>query len=103
MNFEINPANKFYPAANEWMWNYCIFLGKFTDSNGVNYDLGLHINDKQPAGFRYSDATVHSDRAGDYTSGNILMALKAKNVQPHIVELYKRATALNLIKVETEL
>ena len=36
--------DKFYPKADYWLWNYCIFLGKYTDPiSNKNYDLGIHI------------------------------------------------------------
>lgn len=47
------------------MWTYCTFLGKFTDSKGVNYDLGIYLDDSRPC-----DATVHSNKPGDYSSGD---------------------------------
>lgn len=56
-----------YPDAKEWMWNYCLFLGKFTDSKGRNYDLGVHYNgDKFDSEF--SNATVLDNQAGSYSS-----------------------------------
>jgi hypothetical protein len=82
-NFTINPDDKFYPDANEWMWNYCIFLGKFTDSDGHNYDLGIHKN---------SAAIVYSNQAGDYLSGGLDYRRECYK------ETLRRAKHLNLFK-----
>jgi hypothetical protein len=56
--------DKFYPFADEWMWNYCIFLGSFTDSEGNNWDLGVHISKRDFV----SGAIVHGNESGDYYS-----------------------------------
>jgi hypothetical protein len=99
-NFTINPSDKFYPAADEWMWDYAIFLGKFTDSEGRNFDLGVHI-DYFPDGDNVikdvMDATVHSNEAGDYTSGEIREANIASETREWKLEVYRRAKVLNLI------
>jgi hypothetical protein len=60
----------YYPSALGWMWNYCHPLGKFTDSEGNNYDLGVFIDmlGKQVV---YYNATVYGDTPGDYFSGEI--------------------------------
>ena len=59
-----------YPSAKEWMWDYCLFLGKFTDSKGRNYDLGIHFNgEDRDLDYIYSDATVYEDNPGSYSSG----------------------------------
>ena len=31
----------YYPQAIDWMWNYCIYLGPWTDSDGTKYDMGI--------------------------------------------------------------
>lgn len=74
----------FYPSSKEWMFDYCKCLGKFTDSQGRNYDLGIFI-DSLP---RILDATVHSDNEGDYTSGNVLHYKEGE--REHIDEIKKR-------------
>lgn len=59
-----------YNSAKEWMWDYCLFLGKFTDSKGRNYDLGIHFNgEDRDLDYIYSDATVYEDNPGSYSSG----------------------------------
>jgi len=60
-----------YPSAIEWMWDYCLFLGKFTDSNGKNYDLGVHYNGEEYGEYAFSDATVWGDEPGQYLSGHM--------------------------------
>jgi hypothetical protein len=95
-NFIINPDDKFYPEADNWMWNYCTFLGKFTDSQGTNYDLGINISHWIDGTPDISDATVHSNIPGDYSSGNF----RYINVEDREwkLEVYRRAKLLNLIK-----
>ena len=59
-----------YNSAKEWMWDYCLFLGKFTDSKGRNYDIGIHFNGENcDLDYKYSDATVYEDNPGSYSSG----------------------------------
>jgi len=60
-----------YPSAKEWMWDYCLFLGKFTDSKGRNYDLGVHYNEEKFLSHRFSNATVYDNYPGSYSSGNM--------------------------------
>lgn len=59
--------NKFYPEAENWMWTYCEFLGKFTDSKGRNYDLGIYVGEKP----YISAAIVWGNTPGDYSSGDL--------------------------------
>lgn len=60
----------FYPDAKDWMWYYCLFLGKFTDSKGKNYDLGVHFNNYTDLEkYKFSLAIVYSNEPGDYSSG----------------------------------
>lgn len=56
----------YYPEALEWMWNYCIFLGKF-EHEGKKYDLGVY---QEPAG-PISAAIVYGSEDGQYMSGLI--------------------------------
>lgn len=65
----VDPNDKFYPDADDWMWNYCVFLGKFTDSKGRDYDLGIYPGAKY--GRHYSAAIVYSNEPGDYASGDL--------------------------------
>lgn len=59
-----------YNSAKEWMWDYCLFLGKFTDSKGRNYDLGIHFNgEDRDLDYKYSNATVYDNYPGSYSSG----------------------------------
>ncbi len=64
-------SDLFYPDAKDWMWNYCLFLGKFTDSKNRNYDLGVHFNSEELTTHQFSLAIVHSNEPGDYSSGNM--------------------------------
>lgn len=96
--------NKFYPSANEWMWNYCIFLGKFTDKKGRNYDLGIYMTftfDKELDYKNCSGAIVHGNEAGDYASGDMSYSTDRWNNNPSFfqkyIETFKRAKAKGLV------
>ena len=45
MNSSLQHIGLFYPSAITWMWNYCIYLGGYTSSKGINYDMGIHIDE----------------------------------------------------------
>jgi hypothetical protein len=94
MNYSVTNADKFYPQANNWMWNYCFFLGKFTDSEGVNYDLGIHIADECA---EYSLAVVFSDEAGDYSSGSLAPHADERFNPEYKLETYRRARMLGIV------
>jgi hypothetical protein len=84
-------APLYYPSAREWMWNYCIYLGPFTDSKGENYDLGIHIDYSESLKkYFYSEATVYGNTPGEYMSGDFF----GHEVTDEVV---RRANALNLI------
>ena len=68
-NFIIDLNDKFYPEADEWMWNYCIFLGKFTDSSGSNWDLGILLDGDSIIINDWSAAIVYDNNPGAYISG----------------------------------
>ena len=52
---------KFFPQADEWMWNYCHYLGSI-ELNGDKYDLGIHTSKDVD---RYSFAIVYGDDPGE--------------------------------------
>jgi hypothetical protein len=83
-------APLYYPSAREWMWNYCIYLGPFTDRKGHNYDLGIHID--YGSVFEYSNATVYGNERGDYQSGDLF-----RNPTETATEVVRRAKELKLI------
>ena len=76
-------SNLFYPSAKEWMWDYCLYLGSFTDTNGDNFDLGVHYNGNKYENAEFSDATVYDDTPGAYFSGlfnnDMISAYKESN------------------------
>ena len=98
MNDLLNGAPLYYPSAKEWMWNYCIYLGPFTDSKGLNYDLGIYIDDyhDEDSILRYSNATVYGNEPGEYSSGSIYPRIDFNNEVSQ--EVLRRAKELNLIK-----
>lgn len=104
-NKNLKVEDLFYPSAINWMWNYCINLGKFTDSRGNNYDLGIHISEWVYNGKpskEVSAAIVCSDRDGDYYSGEIMESRYGSNPEldwthEKYRETYKRAKERKLI------
>lgn len=64
---KLNPDDFYYPNAINWMWNYCIPLGKYISEGGIKYDLGVC---ESPTG-EVSYAIVYSNNPGDYISGEI--------------------------------
>jgi hypothetical protein len=81
----------YYPSAIEWMWDYCISLGKFTNSDGNNYDLGIC----KTSNGTFSNATVYGNNPGDYISGQVYPSLLFDNQISR--EVLKRAKEQNLI------
>lgn len=89
----LHGAPLYYPSAKTWMWNYCIYLGPFTDSRGKNYDLGIYINHHSV--FEYSNASVYGNEPGNYLSGELKEYGEWIN-EIH-VEVVRRAKLLNLM------
>jgi hypothetical protein len=91
MNNLLSSAPLYYPSAKEWMWNYCIYLGPFTDDEGDNYDLGLVIFQDGDI----SNATVYGDTPGNYLSGSLYPRVDFDNEITQ--EVIRRAKELKLI------
>jgi len=87
-------APLYYPSAKEWMWDYCIYLGPFTDSEGTKYDLGVHIT-KYFKYKRYSAAIVYGNTPGDYLSGGLS---ETELTRECYVETVRRCKELNLFQ-----
>jgi hypothetical protein len=96
MNKLLNDAPLYYPSAKEWMWEYCIYLGPFTDSKGDNYDLGIHIEKFYDDYIEYSNATVYSDKEGDYISGELQRP--NGHLSEIATEVVRRAKELNIMR-----
>lgn len=76
------------------MWDYCVYLGPFTDSKGNNFDLGVFMGDYEAFGHA-SAAIVYGNEPGNYLSG----ALKrGEEKMEHYTETWNRARELGLIK-----
>ena len=73
------------------MWDYCVYLGPFTDSNGKNYDLGIHVASQ-------CAAIVYGNQEGNYISGELNKVITSDYISEHYSETFKRAKALNLIQ-----
>jgi hypothetical protein len=102
-NFIINPDDKFFPSADEWMWNYCTFLGKFTNSGGEKFDLGILLEGDIKG--QWCAACVYGNTPGNYISGARFMYLNKDGEMrdgleefEHIIEMVRRARLLNLIE-----
>jgi len=115
-SFNINPDDKFWPKHH--MWTYCTFLGKFTDSKGENFDLGILLeNDSK----NWCAAIVDGPNPEDYISGDDRMYMDyitigidwETNISGYfklqdrfnerrqcVAEMVRRAGILNLIYVE---
>jgi hypothetical protein len=82
--FKIMKKSYFYfPQAKEWMWNYCIPLGKFTHK-GKRYDLGVHVSEDK----EISGAIVYGDNPGEYYSPDI-NSLRYPNKKFSMSPIYK--------------
>ena len=94
-NWIIDIEDKFFPEANEWMWDYCTFLGKYVSSDGTKYDLGILLrNNENLIINEYSLAIVYGNTPGNYISSFVYNEDKAHDFKK---ETLKRARALNLI------
>ena len=80
----------FYPSAREWMWDYCTYLGPFTDKKGDNYDLGVMLDDGRLVG-----AIVYGDVPGNYMSPDLSGRHDIKREVYH--ETIRRAEELKLV------
>lgn len=98
----------FYPAATSWMWNYCVPLGKYTDSCDRNYDLGILLNEYPSA------AIVYGNEPGQYNSHELQNYFKItetpelvqspmyKEYAEKYIETIQRAKKLGLIEIVEE-
>ncbi|MDC6350747.1 hypothetical protein PP178_04230 [Zeaxanthinibacter sp. PT1] len=81
-----------FPQARDWMWDYCIYLGPWRDSNNRAYDLGIHLdNDGRP-----SAAVVDDNEPGSYYSGDFEHMYRREIYQ----ETWRRAKELCLVTKE---
>ena len=92
MNLLAN-TNLFYPSARDWMWDYCVYLGPFTDSKGYNYDLGVCIEENYLCA-----AIVYGNKPGNYLSGR-LDSWTEPGISPYEVyeETRRRANELKIV------
>jgi hypothetical protein len=83
-------APLFYPEAREWMWDYCVYLGPYTNKSGENFDLGVYMGEKD----MISLAVVYGPHDGNYISG----MLQCIDVTSEVyAEVLKRAIAIGLM------
>lgn len=91
----LNNAPLYYPSAREWMWNYCIYLGPFTDSKGHNYDLGIYIDiNTELQYYHISNASVYGNTPGEYLSGDF-------DKNESYIEAIRRAALLGIPVINT--
>lgn len=91
-----DPNDYHYPSALEWMWNYCVSLGKYTCPRGHNYDLGIWIDQRGCL----SDATVYGNEPGNYSSGDLSYRVNTDN--PVTQEVMRRARELGFVITKSE-
>ena len=92
MNNLLSGAPLYYPSAREWMWDYCIYLGPFTDSDNKNWDLGIWLGSTTCA------AGVYGDVPGNYMSGELKYGVLPGGGRTDVyLEIEKRAKLLNLL------
>lgn len=97
MNNPLNITEFEYP--NHHIWDYCIPLGKWTDSEGRIHDLGLYVNnDTKLERFKYSKASVCGNEPSDYRSGQLMEIDYTCEFSVHYhamdIEIYTRAKHL---------
>lgn len=97
-----NVNNLYYPSAMDWMWNYCIYLGPYTDGNGINYDLGIYISDLVAQDDHgVSLAAVYGNQPGTYLCGPLEQYVRDKYDFNEIYrEAARRAAARGLLPSE---
>ena len=96
-DFTINLNDKYYPEADNWMWNYCTYLGKYKSFDGKQYDLGILLNANYIDGYT-SLAVVYDNIPGSYISGDIKKYKKDFDKIPDFIkETIRRTELLNLI------
>lgn len=88
--------NKFFPQADDWMWDYCRYLGSIRSTDNRSYDLGVWIS---PSKTEISFALVDGPNGGDYHSGSIYVD---KIIQLNIFNWLK-STNLTIHQVAFEL
>lgn len=65
---------KFHPAANDWMWDYCMYLGSCVYNEVEQLDLGVHISSESKGCVSF--AIVYGEEDGQYASGPIYIDSK---------------------------
>jgi len=91
-NRVLSNVKLFYPSAREWMWDYCVYLGSFTNSEGKNFDLGIFDDNIKVMG-----AIVYGNEEGSYKSGTLDDCGYDDHVSSEVYkETRKRAEALGL-------
>ena len=86
-------VNLFYPDARNWMWDYCMYLGPYTDKDGHNYDLGCYFGDSG----EISAAIVCSKEPGVYLSGDITYFRSNSQFRELYQEVQNRLKSLSII------
>ena len=91
-NDVLTNVNLYWPEARNWMWDYCIYLGPYTDDRGANFDLGVYFD----INGEMSGAIVDGNEPGSYTSPDL--SGRFEITRPAYIETVRRAKELNLIK-----
>lgn len=81
---KLNPDDFYYPNAINWMWNYCIPLGKFRRSDGVKFDIGVY---KRPDRI-VSYAIVYGNHEGSHDTNEIRVTQNLTETEKETIRRY---------------
>lgn len=92
----LDNVDLYYPGARGWMWDYCVYLGGYTDSSGKEYDLGIYVHPCEYSKKGVSAAIVYGNNEGDYLSGEWVEDDECWNSEVY-KETWRRARVLGLL------
>jgi len=93
--YSLDNAPLYWPEAKKWMWNYCLYLGPYTNFRGEKYDLGIYLSPHGTShpNSKISAAIVYGNEDGQYMSGSL-----NDSTSDVYVETLRRAKALKLTR-----
>ncbi len=102
--YSLDNAPLAWPEAKKWMWNYCIYLGPFTNFRGEKFDLGIYLSPhgSNEPNSKASAAIVYGPNDGDYMSGPLYTTTPSGRMKGFTSDVYQatyhRAKALRLMR-----